>query len=61
MVTNVAAPNLIQVEQVGRSQSEIQTSDAARIGYYNFLSEVVELIFGMMTLCWIITSLCALT
>jgi hypothetical protein len=61
MATNVEAPNLIQVEQVGRSQSEIQTSDAARIGHYNFLSEVAELIYGMMTLCWIITSLCALT
>ena len=36
-------------------------SDAVRVGQYNFLSEVVELIFGMMTLCWIITSLCALT
>ena len=60
MATNVEAPNLIQVEQVRLSQSEIQTSDAARIGHCNFLSEVVELIFGMMTLCWIITSLCAL-
>jgi hypothetical protein len=60
MASKVEAPNLIQVEQVRRSQSEIQTSDAARIGHYNFLSEVVELIYGMMTLCWIITSLCAL-
>ena len=60
MATNAEALNLIQVEQVERSQSEIQTSDAARIGHYNFLSEVVELIFGIMTLCWIITSLCAL-
>jgi len=61
MATNVEAPNLIRVEQVRRSQREIQTSDAARVGHYNFLSEVVELIYGMMTLCWIITSLCALT
>ena len=61
MATNVEAPNLIRVEQVRRSQREIQTSDAARVGHYTFLSEVVELIYGMMTLCWIITSLCALT
>jgi hypothetical protein len=61
MATNVEAPNLVRVEQVGRSQIEIKTSDAARIGHYNFLSEMVELIYGMTTLCWIITSLCALT
>lgn len=61
MATDMKAPNFIQVEQVEQLPSEIQMSDAVRVGQYNFLSEVVELIFGMMTLCWIITSLCALT
>jgi hypothetical protein len=61
MATNVKAPNLIPIEHVARFQSEIQTSEAVRVGLYNFLSEASELLFGMMTLYWIITSLCALT
>ncbi len=61
MATNLKAPNTIQIELVEWFQSEIQTSKALRVGQYNFLSEVVGLIFGMMTLGWIITSLCALT
>jgi hypothetical protein len=61
MAPNAHAPNSIQVEQVKRFRSELQTSDVEGLGQYSFLSEVVELIFGMMTLCWIVTSLCALT
>jgi hypothetical protein len=57
MATNLKAPNPNQVEQF---QSEIQSFEAARLGQYSFLSEVVELIFGTMTLCWIVTSLCSL-
>jgi hypothetical protein len=61
MATNMKAPNVIQIERVARFQSEIRASEAVRVGQYSFASEVVGLIFGMMTLCWIITSLCALT
>jgi hypothetical protein len=59
MATNAHAPNSIQVEQVKRFRRELQTSDVEGLGQY--LSEIVELIFGMMTLYWIATSLCALT
>jgi hypothetical protein len=61
MATNVKAPNFIQIERVARFQSEIQAPEAVRVGQYSFVSDVVGLIFGMMTLCWIITSFCALT
>jgi hypothetical protein len=60
MATNVKAPKFIQIERVEGFQNEIQTSEAVRVAQYGFFSEVVELIFGMMTLNWIITSLCAL-
>jgi hypothetical protein len=60
MATNAHAPNSIQVEQVKLFRSELQTSDVGALGH-SFLSEIVELIFGVMTLCWIVTSLCALT
>lgn len=61
MVTNAKAPNFIQIERVDRSPIEIQTSEALRVAQYNFLSEVSGLIFGLITLCWIISSLCGLT
>jgi hypothetical protein len=57
VASNAKAPNLMQVE---RFQTEIQTSEAVRAGQYNFLSEMVGLTFGLMTLCWIITAFCAL-
>jgi hypothetical protein len=61
MATNAKAPNIIQIERVDRFQSEIQQSEAVRVAQYNFLSEVSGLIFGLITLCWIISSLCGLT
>jgi hypothetical protein len=61
MATNANAPNSIQVEQVKRFRSELQTSDVEGLGQYSFLPEMVVLTFGMMTFCWIVTSLCSLT
>ena len=61
MATNAHAPNSIQVEQVKRFRGELLASDVEGLGQFSFLSEIVELIFGMITLCWIVTSLCALT
>jgi hypothetical protein len=57
MATNLKAPNPIQIKLVEWFQNEIQ---ALCFGQYDFLSEVVGLIFGTMTLGWIITSLSAL-
>jgi hypothetical protein len=61
MGTNVKAPSFIQIERVDQVQSQIYPSEALRAAHYNFLSEVSGLIFGLITLCWIISSLCALT
>jgi len=61
MATTAKAPNFVQIQRVENFRSEIQTSETVRLGQFNFLSETVGLTFGTMTLCWIITSLCALT
>jgi len=60
MATNLKASNSVQIKLVEWFQSEIQTSKALCFGQYDFLSEVAGLIFGMMTLGWIITSFGAL-
>ena len=60
MATNLKAPNSVQIKLAEWFQREIQTSKALCFGQYDFLSEVVGLIFGTMTLGWIITSLSAL-
>jgi hypothetical protein len=60
MATETKASNFVHVQRVERFLGEIKTSEAVRIGQYNFLSEMVGLSFGLMTLGWIISSLFAL-
>ena len=60
MAINVKAPNFIQIERVDWYQAEIQPSEAVRVAQYNLLSEVSGLIFGLITIYWIISSLSTL-
>jgi hypothetical protein len=61
MATNAKVQNFVQFERVDRFQSEVQSSEALDHAQHNFLSEVSGLIFGLITLCWIISSLFGLT
>jgi hypothetical protein len=60
MATLTKASDSVRFQRVKRLLREIKTSEAVRIEQYNFLSEMVGLSFGLMTLSWVISSLWAL-
>ena len=57
MTTNIDTVTLANVE---RHPERHETSEATRISQYSFLSEMPGLVFGILTLAWIVTSLAAL-
>lgn len=60
MGTNAKATKFIQIERFDRFHCEIQPPEAAGVAQFNFLSEASGLIFGLITLYWVISSLCGL-
>lgn len=44
----------------GYIRSDEQTSDATRIAQYAMLNELPGIVFGILTLAWIVTSLFSL-
>jgi len=57
MTTNINTARLANVEQQAERP---EPSDATRISQYSFLSEMPGLVFGALTLAWIVMSLSAL-
>jgi hypothetical protein len=58
MSVNTKAPTIPQVKQFGR---ERDVSEAMRLAQYFLLDEVLGLIFGLMSVAYIVTSLWSLT
>jgi len=57
MNTNIETARIASVE---RQAEQAEPSDATRISQYSFLSEMPGLVFGALTLAWIVMSLSAL-
>jgi len=57
MTTNTNAATFANVQSL---EQRPETSDATRMSQYSFLSEMPGLVFGALTLAWIVTSLMAL-
>ena len=57
MSVNTKAPTIAQINQFGE---ERQASEALRFAQYFLLDEIPGLIFGLMTVAYIVTSLWSL-
>jgi len=57
MTTNT---NTVSLAKVERYNERPESSEATRIAQYSLLSEMPGLVFGILTLAWIVTSLVAL-
>ncbi|MGO9454129.1 MAG: hypothetical protein ACLQDV_24230 [Candidatus Binataceae bacterium] len=57
MTTNT---NTVSFAKVERYNQRLESSEATRIAQYSWLSEMPGLVFGVLTLAWIVTSLVAL-
>ena len=58
MSVNTKAPTIPQIEQFGEERS---VSEAVRFAQYFLLDEIPGLVFGLMTIAYIVTSLWSLT
>ena len=52
--------NAINIGQIERFTVREEASEATRLARFGQLSEIPGLLFGVMTLVWIVTSLCSM-
>lgn len=52
--------NTVSFAKVDRYNERLESSEATRLSQYSLLSEMPGLVFGVLTLAWIVTSLAAL-